>query len=288
MVLPNTTSSEASVIDIVSFGYRQAFQNLLPVTKLAIPTIIIGALLGAVQFYQAGLKPRDPQQIIIALAILPLMFVNLYNSYCVSRYARDRYFSEVQDSMFSYWIPNSTLVKVILLGLLGSLLFIPMSIVGLIGIVLLIVPGLIWFTYCFTAYNLIFALLLDKPDLGVLGSIKEGFRLMKNNINRTIGLGLLTGIIYFAIYFPMSFLRGVLSGVARFLHSDASSIGILGLSAALNALISWFAITVGLCGTMFVLYRYITDLKARHGELDESNYNQEPSNLPPGMFGVKR
>jgi hypothetical protein len=288
MVSPNTMNSEASVLDIVSFGYRQAFQNLGASTKLAIPTIIVGALLGIVQYYQSGLPPRDPKQLIFVLGMLPLGLVNMYNSYCISRYARDRYFDEVQESLLSYWIPNGTFVKVILLGILGALAFIPVGFVGIIGLVLLIIPGIIWFTYAAMTYNVIFALLLDNPTRGVRGNIKEGFRLLKGNIPRTIGLSLLSGLVYVVITFPMSLLRGILNAIARILHSDVASIGLIGLSAGINAIVCWFAITVGLCGTMFVLYRYIEDLKARHGDLDDFNSDNSPSNLPPGMFGVNR
>jgi hypothetical protein len=168
------------------------------------------------------------------------------------------------------------------------LLAIPVFIIGGIGLLLLVAPGVMWFSYVFTAYNLISAIVVDKPDLGVFGSIKEGFRLLKNNMLRTIGLGLSSLVISIIITLPLSLINGMIGVYLRKAPASASSIGLFVLSAGIHSALSWFSLTVGLCGTVLIMYRYIQDLKARHGEIDESNYNHEPSNLPPGMFGVKR
>src|SRR4051812_48842786 len=97
MVAPNIENSQASVIDIVSFGYRQAFQKIMVPTKLTIPTIIIGGIIGFLQAYQLSLPKGDPMQFIVVLPMILLGLINLYNYYCVSLYVRDSFFAEAKE-----------------------------------------------------------------------------------------------------------------------------------------------------------------------------------------------
>ena len=61
-----------------------------------------------------------------------------------------------------------------------------MVILIIIGIILLIVPGII----LALGLSMVYYVMIDKPELGVVDTLKESWRIMKGNKTKLLGLSL--------------------------------------------------------------------------------------------------
>lgn len=278
-VYPPTT-----VLEIVSFGYRKLFEHLWPITKLSLPFILFASLTGG--FFYADMiqaseaETLSPQQAIGSIAyglgLLPLVYL----LYALIRYARDVFCEDsVQANPYAYLMPNKTLLGLLGIWLLFVVAMFPIMLLMVLGFILLILPGIavvvglviaavrmtmVWYTYLLT------------PEQGIIEAFRQSWRLTKDNFWRTLGLGLLLGLIQWVINLPFSLLHGMLGLVNTFNPAILTSPVFPMVAAVFLAMSYWAQLILGTGAVFFVHFRYLFDLKARH-EPPGNGFSPSPS-----------
>jgi hypothetical protein len=268
--------SKASVLDIVSYGYRTAIKHIWPITLIALPAILLNMIQGfnLPSTFAEGMARNHAARMAHSAAIVPsgsefwgwaISLVELYFYYCISLYTRDAYFNQIDRPLYAYcWGEKKSLLAITLFGLLCVLLFIPYIVIGFIGFLFLLFPGVAWFSYISAAYNMSYAMLLQHPSRGVKATVSDVFRLLRQNAWRTVALGLVSWLVNFIIAVPAIIISfGVYTGI-KLGNSLAVSL-MMALSCGIS---NWISFLVGFGGFMFIMYRYIADLKIRHGDMD--------------------
>lgn len=265
------------VLDIVSYGYRQFFRAIVPLTKLSLPFLLFAAITGGFIYpdllkVQAAGEP-SVEDLGMFLAMSSMMglgtVVMYYALYPMLRYVRDVYADEIKDSLFSYLIPQGSLLG--LLGIMicyavGSVLAVLLT---FIGFLLLVVPGLVLIGGIFFLnyrFAMVWVAYMDAPSQGVFNAFRESWRLTENNFWRTVGLGIVCTIIQSILNFPFSlvdFFMGFLSGLnPSMVNHPVFPV----VSASLLGVSYWAQFVLGFGGIIFVFYRYLFDLRVRKGE----------------------
>ena len=308
--MPIPSFAPAAVIDIVSFGYKKLFNSFWDLIKLsAIPFLLYAipsgfALISPIKL-QDGAIP-DLSLLIPLLVTYGVMFLGsllmMYSGYVNLRYIRDANFSEVRSNIFSYYIPDKTLlglmglgtcylmayaVAMIPLSILAvatfaiGIAFPPLIVLGIIGIAIIAIP---LFLYILTFFSLASVIYMSFPKLGVVFAIGETQRLVQNNILRTVGLGFSVGLVYTLAVLPFS----MLGGVSGFLSAagtsflNASTIPlILPLYILMILVTAGAGHIIGMGGTQSVSFRYYFDLLSRH---DPDSGLMTPANVPPSLY----
>jgi len=268
----NPAHAPASILDIITFGYKSAFKTLWPVSKLTLPWLLLYTLCQSYSAMQlAIIQTRVPQEIMAHMgwiAILALLFmpVFLYLHYGVARYVRDYFWTEPEGNSFRYLLPQKTVLGVLGIVLLTIVASVPITIAGLIGLLFLIIPGLIIFTYFYSASSLAYVNYLYQPEQGVLESIFKPLRLLKGHFWRTVGLGFLSFLVLMIISGPLSVFQQVLSAMGKFNPSFMYSWLFYALYTVNMLVMVWFNLCIGYVGTLFITNRYLADLQARASE----------------------
>lgn len=261
----SATQTPASILDIISYGYKCAIKSLGPLSKLTWPFIILLGIGNGLLISIISPEGRFQRQAMLgALGVLPFIaVVSWYLHYCVARYVRDVFWEAPASNLFSYLLPHRSLLGAIALVLLITVALIPYSIVGIIGIVLLVVPGIVAYTYFYMGSSLMLVAYLKSPPEGVFKAITGTLGLLKRNFWRTIALGLLNFIIICILTSPMSFFSGTLDLVSKMNPSFTHSLPGYILRVSLYSVTVWFSLCIGYVGLVFILNRYLADLQAR-------------------------
>jgi hypothetical protein len=278
--LISPVTDKASVLDIVSYGYRAAIRHIWPLTLIALPAILLSSYQGfhSASDFEAGVAAGQASR--LGHTSIPTMYIGwiaylipLYFNYCATLYSRDVYFNQVDRPIYSYIFgEKKTLSTISIFSGICLLALIPTGLIGIIGLILLIIPGIIWFTYILMVYNMAIVLILQKSTMGVKWSIQEILRLLKNHTGRTIGLGLLVWLIGTIVAVPIT-LPGILISMGPQMSGNLiMSI----LSACSYGLGTWLSMSIGIGGVVFTTYRYIADLKIRHGDEDADSMLPAP------------
>ncbi len=268
----NPAHAPASILDIITFGYKSAFKTLWPISKLTLPFLAFSTLCqsyGVVQL--ASMQTRKLEEMfphLVWLGVMGLIFlpVYFYLYYGVARYVRDYFWAEAEGNSFRYLLPQKTLLGALGIALLTIVASVPISIAGLIGLLFLIIPGLVIFTYFYSASSLAYVNYLYQPEQGVLESIFKPFRLLKGHFWRTVALGFLSFVVLMIISGPLSVFRNLLGAMGQFNPSFLHSWLFYGLSTASILVTVWFNLCIGYVGTLFITNRYLADLQARASE----------------------
>lgn len=266
----NPAHTPASILDIITFGYKSAFKTLWPISKMALPCLLIYT---ASQIYPAlqlvSLQQTRASQEILGhlgwIAILALVFlpVFLYLHYCVARYVRDCFWAEPEANSFRYLLPQKSVWGILCIVLLTIVAFFPVGLIGVIGLVFLVVPGLIVFSYFYSVSSLAYVNYLIQPEQGVMEGIFKPIRLLKGHFWRTIGLGAISFVVLMVISSPMSFFQQILGSMGKFNPSFANSWSFYALYTVNMLVMMWFNLCIGYVGTLFIMNRYFADLEAR-------------------------
>ncbi len=277
--MPNPQYQPASVLDIVSFGYRQVFKILWPLTKLALPFLILcsvtmGALMPSYMHFSMGMQSHAFQSgfqenFVTSLFYGFLFFIigvlQYYLFYVFLCFIQDLYLDTVKPNLFSYWLPQKNL-----LGLLGiSFLFlaasIPASVILLIGFILLVLPGLavlagILFFMIRLAFTWIAYML--EPETGILDAFQKSWALTQHNFWRSVGLLCLILVIQGIIFAPFGLISIIITGLSFSLMGQGHFVFSI-VYTLYFAIRFWAQYVIGIGGLIFISYRYVFDLEAR-------------------------
>ncbi len=292
MSYPGQTQMErASVLEIVTFGYKGMVKSILPLSLIALPFVLLAGIDG--YFYFRMSMTGEPD-VLAALGHFATQMIGMYFFYCVSSYIRDVYWDEAKNPL-AYLLPRMTLfgalgigffymlaclgigvgvgISAVILALLG-----PLGIVFMVGGILCLIPAVI---YIATYFSLAFVVYLGTPEDGLLSALGSSFRMISGNFWRSMGLATLVWIINLVINVPVLgvfFAIGVMSSMnASVADSPMFQLGFAGLMAVA----SWSQVVLGQGGIVFVLNRYYHDLKARleGGQaVDLAAYRERPAN----------
>lgn len=284
----NPTLPPASIMDIVSFGYKNAFRCVGPVTKLIWPVVLLHGLLlsfyhpAIVEFAEHG--SFDSEKFLQLLGTGACLVINGlllgYLQYVIVRFVRDLYWSTPKPSLWSYLKPEASLGGYVLFSLgLGVLTALAVSASGLLiflGIVTIIgwivtfpLTIAVWLFYCWYAiprYQMVLAIYFGHQDKSFSENLGFAFtecaNVLRGSFWRTFGLGLLVSVVYLALSLSFIFCNGLEGFLEKqnpsFLHSIWFTVS-YGLTTSLA---TWFALIMH-GGAFFVMYRYYYDIKIR-------------------------
>jgi hypothetical protein len=268
---PHATLQQASVIDIVTFGYKAGLKSIGPITRLILPIILLYAV-STTSVYtisnemKAGVQPGVTHWVLlVGMGLLSVVswIGYVYLSYPITRYVRDVYWNEIDENLYSYLIPRRSLLGCWGIGLLWGLMLLPVSLLGMVGLLLLIVPGVAVFSYYYSMYSLLIAGYMSDPDRGAFSAISEVFGLLKGNFWRTVALGVMTWLIYISMSGMMIGLQMGLELLQEFSPSLTRNLWYPLAYGTLTGVICWFSMAVGHGTVLFVMYRYLFDLRTR-------------------------
>jgi hypothetical protein len=267
--------SPASVLDIVSFGYRRLFQCLKPLTLLASPFVLLAALVEAWFFPNLGdiqeqssttdvfsFFSADPAGYTAASYGMTFLMILLLFSYL--RYIRDVYTNTPKAPLQHYLMPNRRLWGIVGFSLLLGLGLIIGIVIMVMGLFLLVLPGLAILTgivYLLVRISMILPAYTHHTGQGLGQSLAESWRLTRGHFWRTLGMLALVEIINFLIVLPFV---GV--GAAVGLFSSALNTFAWPMTFLYYLLYHWAYYTLIIGGMTFVLYRYYFDLQVGRGE----------------------
>ncbi len=270
--MTNPQYGSASVVDIVSFGYKKMFENLWPLTRMCLPILILnGVTWGMIQQEMVGFQDRKDNLSLndllqMGLSFVVLFFVSIllyYLMYAIVRYCRDLYRDELEEPWYQYLFPKKSLLGVLGLGFLQVAASIPAIVIIVIGFLFLIVPGVAMLMLFGYGCYLVYLVYIDKPERGVFDSIRYTVELVKPNWLRTIGLACVVTLINMIISIPFSVVSSIISAVAQLMPSLQQSFLYFLTNAVLYTAMYWVQMVIGVGGVAFVLYRYLFDMEYR-------------------------
>lgn len=281
----------ASVLDIVSFGYRKLFRTLGPLTKLSLPVALLsGVLMGSaypillkMQHYaMAAPQSFDDMATLLGVGVAVLFGVMLmfYFFYVLLRYARDLYLDEVQKNIYAYLKPEQKFVGMIGIAFLLAIATIPIGLILFLGFLFLVVPGLIVvLALIFAGVRLVLVwniYMIKASD--IFDAFVRSWQLTRGNFWRTLGLVFLVAIIQNIIGLPFSVLSSANDAIASLNPSFTNTVLFQLICTIIFSIGYWAQYVIGLGGSIFVYYRYYFDLEARHALPPGSG---EPSSSQP-------
>lgn len=260
----------ASAVDIVTYGYKAVLKQLKPLTLLALPMLLASGMAQAGAFWlQVAGDQSSLAYIGVALAVVVLgvggAIGMLYLTYVLSRYVRDLFFADtVEANLYAYYWPKMSLFGVIGIAFIVAALGLLAAIAGVIGLILLVVPGLMVFSLYYVWSSLVYVAYLAKPQQGIFDSMSEIGALMKGNLLRAAGLGILANVIFFLLYAPFLSLE---VATEFFKTQPPSFLGEAWVTPVYGLLMTasgWVNVVIGTGGMLFVLNRFYIDLHIRH------------------------
>ena len=289
--IPSEIHTPASILDIISYGYKRAVKIIGPVSRFSLPFILIlgvGNGIFASALYAQGRV--QPQVLLGSLGILPVFAVlSWYLHYCVAHYVRDVFWAEPESNLFSYLLPKRSLLGAVGVMLLSVGMIIPFAIAIVIavffkwaGILVATLPTVIFFTFVYMAFSLIWVAYLKEYSNGLFSAISKSISLLKGNFWRTVGLGVLNFVILCILLSPMNFLNGIIDALSKASSSGVYGFGLYNMLSAytmlfyiikvvLSAVTVWFSLCIGYVGALFMLNRYYADLQARAEGYDQQS-----------------
>lgn len=301
---PSEIHTPASILDIISYGYKRAIKIIGPVSRFSLPFILIlgvGNGIFASALYAQGRV--QPQVLLGSLGILPVFAVlSWYLHYCVARYVRDVFWAEPESNLFSYLLPKRSLLGAVGVMLLSVGMIIPFAIAIVIavffkwaGILVATLPTVIFFTFVYMAISLMWVAYLKESGNGLFSAISHSMSLLKGHFWRTVGLGILNFVILCILLSPINFFNGMIDALSK-----ASSSGLYTMLSAytmlfyiikvvLSAVTVWFSLCIGYVGALLMLNRYYTDLQARaegHGLQTSSELAFTPKSSTANPIGL--
>lgn len=254
------TEAPVSILDIVTYGFKKAVQAFWPVSWLCLPALVCLALGGAV----IESVPIDDSVIRVKDALYkPLSLIVLYMNYAIARYARDVFWSEPKENLWTYMIPDRTLWGVCGIGVLTVFYGMGAGLLGMLGLLLLVIPGIAIFSYYYVWSGMFYTVYLRKPEAGVWSARHETARLFKGNFWRTAGLGLVVSLVSVLPMLPMVFLSGGMEILREMPPSFMPTYAFSILYGILYAAIYWVSLGICFSGFSFVLNRYYQELQSR-------------------------
>lgn len=267
----NQQLERASVVEIVTYGYKACLKSLWPITRLILPVVLIYAVsitgmymtcIGIDANGQTGKLQNLLVQVTLIMTVVSWLAC-AYMYYPVARYIRDVCWNEARDNVFGYLIPQKSLLGCAGLILLLVAAFMPVAVLGTIGFLFLIVPGMMVFTYFYTWFAMALAIYLGNPELGIINAMSETCNLFRGNNWRVIAVGFPTWFIYAMVSVPLfgvHFGLEMLQALWPFMVQNAF-FAIAYLTT--TSLTMGISIAVGFSSMLFVQYRFLFDLRAR-------------------------
>jgi hypothetical protein len=238
-----------SVLDIVSLGYKQALRSLWPISRLYSPmlALVIVGLIGMIYL-------RLPKEFLYIWLIAYVLFI-LYGNYVIARYVRDALQSELRKNIFSYWLPDHTLPGTIGIGLMVALFGVAYGVVGMLGLLLLVFPGLAVFIYYHHWVGLCFVDYLRNPGNSISETRQRVGLLLKGQFWRTIALGVIVTLIYLMFDTFLSVSGALIRAIAKGFQSGSmlNSPLYLTVTAFTSCLKLWFSLTFGFSAYCFII-----------------------------------
>ncbi len=280
----------APAIDIVTYGYKAVLKQLKPLTLLALPMLLMAAMAQTGAFWlqftgdQSSLAYIGVAILVVALGIGGA-FGMLYLTYVLSRFVRDLFFAEsAERNLYAYYIPKMSLFGIVGIAFIVGALGILAAIAGVIGLLLLVVPGIMVFSLYYVWSSLVYVAYLAKPQQGIFDSMSEIGALLKGNLLRAAGLGILANLIFFLLYAPFLSLDILTEFFRTQPPSFISAPWVPPVYGLMMVLSSWVNMVVGTGGLLFVMNRFYIDLHVRHADNKELTMQgiQRPEIVSPG------
>lgn len=258
-----------SALDVVTYGYKGVLARIGPLSMLCLPVLLLYGLSEAFGFwFQFGNQDTGATLVTGALYLISAIFSTLgivYLNYSIGLYIRDLFFEEsTNPNLFSYLVPRMSLIGVIGIGLMTGAIGIGVAILGVLGLLLFVVPGVMVFSFYYVWSSLIYVAFLAKPEQGVFNAISEVGALLKGNFLRAVGVGLMACVIYVMLYSPFLVVEVAVEFFREQPPSFFSEPWALVVYTLLMAGSGWVSLVIGSGGLIFILNRFYVDLHARH------------------------
>ncbi len=293
---PSGLFAPASVMEVVTFGYKAALKCFWPLTVMtAFFSLSYGpAATWYVRFsQQLADGPSLEKFAYIAFFSLFTLGITLWGYYAMNRYARDLFLAEPGNPL-ACLVPGKDLLGALAVGffyllalfglfvgfgilsfgvfLVAGVLSVSMAgseaVIGIIVIVSLLalmVPMFLCVTGLNTVFGLVLAAYVLNSDAGVFHAFGETFRVLGRNFWRTVGLSFMCWLVNVLLMIPVSAAGGVMGYMSgnspSFLDSPAFLVGYTLLATVGN----WLGMVIGMGGFVNVVFRYYYDLKIRAG-----------------------
>jgi len=262
----------ASIFDMVTFGYKKAFKTLWPVTRICLPLLVVYAAgSGLIEAIASGLLPDKLRVDLHNLFSSALLVLN----WSIACYARDAYWREAEPNPMTYLKPNRTLLGVAGIGLITAFYGIGAGLAGMLGLLLLVVPGIVIFSYFYIWSGLFYTVYLLEPENGVWAARHRVAALLRGYFKRTAGFGLLAGLVWLLAMTPVIFMSVGLELLKELPPSFFHATLFYGLYGLLDGAMEWFILAFGFTGYSFILNRYYDDLQVRREQAFNSVVNLE-------------
>ncbi len=272
-----TPPGKSSISEILHDGYQGLLESLIPLTKLGLPFFIFGGATSGFIFSDNSIflhphRIHSFQELSKLLAGSGLMIlisvVMAYVYYIFIRYIRDTYQNAVKSDLYDYLIPQMDLLGLIGLMLISIFLSIPALVVILIGLILLVVPGIIILIYFSTWVMMLYVTYINNSKAGILEGLRENLGLLKGMFWRTVALGFIAGLVKFLIELPFSFILQAVMAIARLHPGAGQTYSLPILFSVLFSATYWAHFVLGTGGFLFVMMRYYWDLRDQHQSPD--------------------
>lgn len=260
---PTTGQSTLSIMDIVTFGYKKAMKVLSPVSLLCLPAVICLALGTACI---ESLTITDHSSLFRSISYQVLAILPMYISYAIARYVKDEFWSDAQPNPLIYLLPDKTLIGILGVGFLTVFYGIGAWFFGSIGLLFLLLPGIIIFSYFYMWSGMFYTVYLLKPQEGIWGARRSLIRLFKGHFWRTVGMGFMTCMVCMLLIVPTFLGSCILAFLKEQPPSFMQNYHFVLAYTVFMAVVQW-ASYINFTGYCFILNRYYQALQAR---LDES------------------
>ncbi len=271
-----------SILDIVSFSFRQTVNQIIPFTKLSLAFVLFAGL--TIGFlYPDFLKLRLAmhhhnfagvnwfQIILMALLFMGVGLLFYYLIYVFAKYIQDLYNDSLSPDIYSYYALDERLWGLIGVGLIYLLGLIIGGVAIALGFVALILPGLILmgvFAFLNVRFSLVWVTYFLHPENGIWGAFGNSWRLTSGNVWRAMGLWTLMLTILYIVNAPLGIASGALGFMYGFSKPFAASALCTVLFMAVYTGIYWFKV-ISISATVFGWFRFYFDLEARQNQLQE-------------------
>lgn len=256
-----SAESPVSILEIVTYGFKKAVKVFWPVSWLCLPALLLIAVgAGCIE----ALPIEDSTFRVKDALFKPLSLVVVYMNYAIARYTRDVFWEhELKENLWAYLVPDKTLLGICGIGLLTTFYGMGAGLLGMLGLLLLVVPGVAILSYYYVWSGMFYTLYLLKPEEGVWAARHAVARLFKGNFWRTAGLGLLVSLVSLLPMLPMVFLSGGLEILREMPPSFLPPFAFALLYGSLHATVYWISLAICFTGLSFVLNRYYQALQSR-------------------------
>jgi hypothetical protein len=253
-------NTPSSIMDIVSCGYKMAFRTLLPISILCLPYLVL-FLAGSIWIELAISNSQDSntKEQLYNLLRLPLCYWN----YVIARYVCDVLQDKVRKNLASYLCPGSTFLGVIGIGIITIVYGIGYGIAALLGLLLLVIPGLAVISYYHMMCGMLYIDYLLNPQDGIWAVRKRVAFMLKGQFLRTAALGGIACLVMIVALLPLFIIDMVKVFIEEQAVSVMHSAPFLAAYGCFMTLTEWFTLAFGFAGYCYILNYYWHDLRIR-------------------------